>query len=74
MILNRRNAFLGWIAWNVAKRMMRRKAREVVPAVDEKKRPNKPAIVALLAVLGLGAWFARNYVDDGEDDSSLDAA
>ena len=72
-ILNRRNAFLGWMAWNVGKRVLRRKARQAVPTIDaETKRPNKPAVIALLAVLGLGAWFARNYVDgDGEDDGSL---
>lgn len=68
-ILNRRNAFLGWLTWTIGKRVLKRKARTAVPAIDpETKRPNRPAIVAALAALGLGAWLARNYLaDEGED-------
>ena len=67
-IVNRRNAVLGWLAWNVAKRVLARKARSAVPAVDtEKKRPNRAATISLLAALGLGAWAARHYMR-GEDD------
>lgn len=73
MILNRRNAFFGWMAWNVAKRVLRRKARQAVPTIDtDTKRPNKPAVITLLALLGLGAWFARSYLDT-EDDGSIDS-
>jgi len=66
-IVNRRNAVFGWIAWNVAKRVLRSKARRAVPAVDaETRRPNKPAIVAALATLGIGAWLARHYTEGDE--------
>ena len=38
-IVNRRNAVLGWAAWALGKRVLKRKAKAVVPAVDpETKR------------------------------------
>ena len=63
-IVNRRNAFLGWVAWQVGKRAAKRKARGAVPRIDsETKRPNKSATVAVLAGLGgaVGSamWFWR---------------
>jgi len=59
-IVNRRNAVLGWAAWQVGKRVARRKAKSAVPSVDpETKRPNKPAIIATLAALGAVAMFWR---------------
>jgi hypothetical protein len=59
-IVNRRNAVLGWVAWQVGKRFARRKARSAVPTVDrETKRPNKPAIAAALAALGGIVFFWR---------------
>ena len=64
-IVNRRNAVLGWAAWQVGKRVAKRKARSAVPSVDpETKRPNKSAIAA--AVLGVGAllMFWRKKTDD----------
>ncbi len=33
-ILNRRNAVLGWVALAVGKRVIKKKAKAVVPAVD----------------------------------------
>jgi hypothetical protein len=49
-ILNRRNAVLGWVALAVGKRMIKRKAKTVVPAVDaETRKPNKSAIALLVA-------------------------
>ena len=44
-IVNRRNAVLGWATWKVHKRRVKKKARQAVPAVEE-RRPNKPAIAA----------------------------
>jgi hypothetical protein len=59
-ILNKRNAVLGWTAWQVAKRVGKRKAKQVVPGrVDETKRPNKGAIVSALAAVGGALWFWR---------------
>ena len=66
-IVNRRNAALGWLVWQVAKRVAKRKARAAVPTIDtETKRPNKPAIaVVAAAVVGaLVFWRARSG-DDG---------
>ena len=71
-IVNRRNAVLGWLAWNVAKRVLARKARAAVPAIDpERRRPNRAATISLLAALGLGAWAARHYMS-GEAEDGLD--
>jgi hypothetical protein len=59
-IVNKRNAVLGWTVWNVGKRVAKRKAKAVVPGtVDETKRPNKPAVVTMLAAVGGALWFWR---------------
>ena len=66
-IVNRRNAFFGWIAWQVAKRVLRRKAMAVVPSVDpETKRPNKGAIAAVLALIAGALFFWRSRSGDDE--------
>jgi MYXO-CTERM domain-containing protein len=59
-VLNKRNAVLGWTAWQVGKRVLKRKARDAVPGrVDDTKRPNKGAIAALLAAVGGAFVFWR---------------
>jgi hypothetical protein len=59
-MLNKRNAVLGWTAWQVGKRVMKRKARDAVPGrVDDTMRPNKSAIAALLATIGGALVFWR---------------
>ena len=65
-IFNRRNALLGWLSWVVAKQVLRRKAREVVPGtVEGSKRPNKSAIAAgLAAVAGVLLFWRRKRSDD----------
>jgi hypothetical protein len=69
-IVNRRNAFLGWIAWQVAKRVLKRKAMAAVPTVDrETKRPNKGAIVAVLALIVGAFFFWRAW--SGEDEGAI---
>ena len=70
-IFNRRNAAVGWLAWNVGKRVLKRKAKDAVPKVDtETKRPNKSAIALLIAsAVGLATfWRSRS----GDDDSLAD--
>jgi MYXO-CTERM domain-containing protein len=68
-IFNRRNAALGWVAWLFGKRMLKRKTKAVVPAVDpDTKRPNTSA-VALLIAAAVGAatfWRRRTGHDDDE--------
>ena len=69
-IVNRRNAFLGWIAWQVAKRVLKRKAMAAVPSVDrETKRPNRGAIVAVLALIVGALFFWRSWSSGGEEAS-----
>jgi hypothetical protein len=51
-LINRRNAVIGWAVWKVAKRIGRKKARDVTPTVEGGK-PNKSLIaVALAAAAG----------------------
>jgi MYXO-CTERM domain-containing protein len=66
-IVNRRNAALGWVAWQVGKRVARKKAKAAVPTVDrETKRPNKPAIAAALAAAGGAVFFWRRRRRDDQ--------
>jgi hypothetical protein len=68
-IVNRRNAVLGWAAWQVAKRVLKRKAKGAVPRVDpETKRPNATLVLSVLgAALGaLWVWWSRR--DEHEDE------
>jgi hypothetical protein len=66
-IFNRRNAVMGWISWLVAKRVLKRKAKDALPGtVEGSRRPNKGAIAtALAAVTGL-LWFWRRKSSDDE--------
>ena len=61
-VFNRRNAVMGWMAWTVGKRVVKRKAKDAVPAIDaETKKPNKSAIALLVAgtVGALAFWRKR---------------
>lgn len=69
-IVNRRNAMLGWAAWRIGKRVAKRKAMAAVPAIDEDtKRPNKSAIVSVIAAAAGVLWFWRSRSGDGDDTS-----
>jgi hypothetical protein len=65
-VFNRRNAAVGWVAWAVGKRVLKRKAKEAVPAIDpESKRPNKSAVALLIAgAVGLATFWRRRSGDD----------
>jgi hypothetical protein len=69
-VFNRRNAVMGWLAWNVGKRVMKRKAKDAVPKVDlDEKRPNKSAIALFAATVGgLVFFWRRRSSDDGSSD------
>jgi hypothetical protein len=59
-IFNKRNAVVGWLSWIVAKRVLRKKAKDALPGtVEGSKRPNKGAIATLAAALGGLLWFKR---------------
>jgi hypothetical protein len=64
-IFNKRNAVFGWLSWLVAKRVLKRKAKDTVPGtVEGTKRPNKGAIASALAALGGVLWFWRRKSSD----------
>jgi hypothetical protein len=65
-VFNRRNAAMGWVAWAVGKRVLRRKAKSAVPAIDpESKKPNKSAIALLLAgAVGVATFWRRRSGDE----------
>jgi hypothetical protein len=64
-IVNRRNAVLGWLTWLTAKRVLKKKAKQAVPGtVEGTRRPNKGAIVSLLALVGGVLFFWRRSGDD----------
>ena len=64
---------MGWVSWLVAKRVLKKKAKDAVPGtVEGSRRPNKGAIAAgIAAVVGV-LWFWRKSSDD--DEPSLPAA
>ena len=57
-IVNRRNAVMGWAVWKVAKRVGKKKARDVAPSV-EAGRPNKSLIAVVLAAAAGALAFLR---------------
>jgi hypothetical protein len=66
-MFNRRYAMIGWLVWNVGKRVGKRKAKQAVPSIDpETKRPNRPAIVSALAALGGALWIFGKRKRDGD--------
>jgi hypothetical protein len=66
-IINKRNAVTGWLTWIVAKRVLKKKARDAVPGtVEGSKRPNKGAIATMLATVGGALWFWRRKSSDDQ--------
>src|SRR5206468_2304758 len=57
-IVNRRNAFLGWGVWKIAKRFGKQKAKAAVPGTGDHAGLNKGAIASVVAAVG-GARRAR---------------
>jgi MYXO-CTERM domain-containing protein len=68
-VFNRRNAAVGWLTLFVGKRVLKRKAKQAVPAIDtESKRPNKSAIALLVASAAGALTFWRRRSGDEETD------
>jgi hypothetical protein len=62
-IVNRRNAVVGYLTLAVGKRVLKKKAKDVVPGVDpETKKPNKSAVALMVAstVGALTFWRKRS--------------
>jgi hypothetical protein len=69
-IFNRRNAVLGWVAWIVAKRQLRKKAKEAVPFVEEEPRRGRLASLALGILTAVGiVYLWRKLRGGGEDEA-----
>ena len=68
-VFNRRNAAVGWVAWAVGKRVLKKKAKDAVPAIDtETKKPNKSAVALLIAsAVGVATFWKRRSGDDTPD-------
>jgi hypothetical protein len=71
-VFNRRNAAVGWLALLVGKRVLKRKAKQAVPALDpESKRPNKSALALLVAsVVGVATFWRRRSEDEETEPES----
>jgi hypothetical protein len=65
-VFNRRNAAVGWVAWSVGKRVLKRKAKGAVPAIDpESKKPNRSAIaLAVASAVGVATFWRRRSADE----------
>ena len=70
-IFNRRNAVMGYIAWQGWKKVIKMKARSTVPSVDpETKKPNRSAIALL--VLGALTVATLKLKRSGDEPEPLD--
>jgi hypothetical protein len=58
-ILTKRNAVLGWITWQVAKRVGKRKVKQAAPRRDDDTKVPKKGLVSALAAVGGALWFWR---------------
>jgi hypothetical protein len=64
-VFNRRNAAVGWLTWMVGKRVLKKKAKGAVPAIDpQSKKPNKSAIALLIAGAAGALTFWRKRSGD----------
>ena len=71
-IVNKRNAMLGWTAWKIAKKVLKRKAKAAVPGTAEGGRmPGKAFAAVVAAIVGV-LWFWRRGDGDGTEDATGD--
>jgi hypothetical protein len=65
-VFNRRNAAVGWFAWAIGKRMLKKKAKSAAPSIDPaSKKPNKSAVALLVAgTVGALTFWRKRSGDD----------
>ena len=65
-VFNRRNAAVGWLTWMVGKRVLKKKAKDAVPAIDpESKKPNKSALALFVAgAVGVLTFWRKRSGDN----------
>ena len=66
-VFNRKNAAVSWLTWVVGKRVLKKKAKDAVPAIDpQSKKPNKSALALLIAgAAGVLTFWRKRSGDDG---------
>jgi len=70
-VFNRRNAVMGYIAWQGWKKVIKMKARSSVPSVDrETRKPNRSAIALL--VVGALTVATLKLKRSGDEPDPLD--
>ncbi len=66
-VMNRRNAILGWIVWQLAKSFAKRKAEEATPGRGEYAGLNRPAIAVIAATVAFVLLFWRKQATQSEE-------
>ena len=66
-VINKRNAVIGWVAWNVAKTAAKRKAKQSVQSDNGHGRGKLIAPAAIAAAVG-GAVVLWRRLSNGDDD------
>ena len=68
-VVNKRNAFLGWAVWKVGKRVLKQKAKAVVPGVESSSGRGLGVgkVAALAAAAGGALFFWRKTRADDDD-------
>ena len=74
-IVNRRNAVLGWAAWRIGKRVLKKKAKDVMPGVESSSggKGRSFGAIAGIAAAAVGALvFWRKMQNEDMPGSSSD--
>jgi hypothetical protein len=69
-IVNRRNAMIGWTAWKIGKRVLKRKAKETVPVIEPEPRHTGRKIAAVLGVAAATAAAITFWKKTRNDDDA----
>jgi hypothetical protein len=67
-IFNRRNALIGWAVWLVAKRQLRKKAKQAVPIGQDEPTRRRFAALVLGILTAVGLVFVWRKLRGGGDE------